>query len=146
MNVYVASSWRNEVQPEVVKCLRAAGHEVYDFRDADGFHWSQVDPEGGQGAGYEVGTSARKYLQMVRHPVAVKGFARDRDALVEADACVLVLPCGKSAHLEAGYMAGLGLPVIVLLEDPMQPELMYLLLHKAATSIEQVVEQLEGLA
>ena len=28
------------------------------------------------------------------------------DALLEADACVLVLPCGASAHLEFGYAVG----------------------------------------
>ena len=29
-HIYVASSWRNEYYPEVVKALREAGHEVYD--------------------------------------------------------------------------------------------------------------------
>lgn len=145
MKVYVASSWRNELQPQVVKALRRAGHDVYDFRDADGFHWSQVDPEGGPDAGYEAGTPVAKYLAMVKHPIAVRGFARDRDALLWADVCVLVLPCGKSAHLEAGYAAGEGKPVIVLLEDLVQPELMYLLLYKAATSIGQVLDQLGDL-
>lgn len=49
MRIYVASSWRNERQPEVVARLRAEGHEVYDFRrpngQQDGFHWSEIDPE-----------------------------------------------------------------------------------------------------
>ena len=31
--IYVASSWRNKYQPEVVTALRKAGHEVYDFRN-----------------------------------------------------------------------------------------------------------------
>ena len=31
--IYVASSWRNKYQPEVVAALRKAGHEVYDFRN-----------------------------------------------------------------------------------------------------------------
>ena len=31
--IYVASSWRNEYYPEVVRQLREAGHEVYDFRN-----------------------------------------------------------------------------------------------------------------
>ena len=31
--IYVASSWRNREQPSVVKALREAGHEVYDFRN-----------------------------------------------------------------------------------------------------------------
>ena len=32
MKLYIASSWRNEYYPDVVKTLREAGHEVYDFR------------------------------------------------------------------------------------------------------------------
>ena len=30
MKVYVASSWRNERQQEIVRALREAGHDVYD--------------------------------------------------------------------------------------------------------------------
>lgn len=33
MNIYVASSWRCARQPAVVAALRAAGHEVYDFKN-----------------------------------------------------------------------------------------------------------------
>lgn len=31
--IYVASSWRNPYQPEVVAALRKTGYEVYDFRN-----------------------------------------------------------------------------------------------------------------
>ena len=53
MKVYVASSWRRtERHDEIVTALRAAGHEVYDYRKPHfgpgergvGFHWSEVDP------------------------------------------------------------------------------------------------------
>jgi len=44
--IYVASSWRNPYQPEVVAALRKAGHEVYDFRNPEdnpgGFHWADT--------------------------------------------------------------------------------------------------------
>ena len=47
--IYVASSWRNPYYPEVVKRLREAGHEVYDFRNppqgGSGFHWTDVDQD-----------------------------------------------------------------------------------------------------
>ena len=32
MKIYVASSWRNQHQPEIVTMLRANGFKVYDFR------------------------------------------------------------------------------------------------------------------
>lgn len=31
--VYVASSWRNLLQPGVVSALRSMGHWVYDFKN-----------------------------------------------------------------------------------------------------------------
>ncbi len=32
-DIYLASSWRNDLQPEVLLALRDAGHAVYDFRN-----------------------------------------------------------------------------------------------------------------
>ena len=44
--IYVASSWRNPYQPEVVKKLRELGHQVFDFRNPPdgkgGFFWKDV--------------------------------------------------------------------------------------------------------
>lgn len=45
--IYVASSWRNSFQQDVVKFLRDVGHEVYDFKNPPhgrgGFSWSDID-------------------------------------------------------------------------------------------------------
>ena len=48
----------------------------------------------------------------MKHPLAEKQFAADLEALEWADACVLVPPCGRSAHTEAGWMAGRGKKVV----------------------------------
>ena len=40
-------------------------------------------------------------------------FKADLDALNWADTCLLVLPCGRSAHTEAGWMKGAGKKVVV---------------------------------
>lgn len=46
--IYVASSWRNVFQQDVVNILRDLGHEVYDFKNPPhgngGFKWSDIDP------------------------------------------------------------------------------------------------------
>ena len=48
MKIYVASSWRNPEQPEVVTALRSLSYEVYDFRNPgdgkSGFGWREIDP------------------------------------------------------------------------------------------------------
>ena len=81
--VYVASSWRNAYQPEVVRRLREAGHAVYDFRNPvenpGGFHWADVDP------GWQE-WSPREYIEHLDHPVARKGFQADLNAMLWAEA------------------------------------------------------------
>lgn len=137
--VYVASSWRNAYQPEVVKRLREAGHEVYDFRNPTenpgGFHWADIDPAW-------LDWSAREYIEHLDHPVARKGFQADLNAMLWADACVLVLPCGRSAHTEAGWFAGRGLRTIVYIPEKQEPELMYKLFDTVTDSMDGVLQAL----
>ena len=143
MRIYVASSWRNEErQQAVVTALRDAGHDVYDFRNPapgdHGFSWEQcVEAE-------QLRDPRRFRSEVLTHPIALAGFAKDRGALAMADATVLVLPCGRSAHLELGYAVGRRQRTIVLLDDPMsEPELMYLLCSHICISIEEIVELLQ---
>ncbi len=138
MKIYVASSWRNNYQPAVVELLRAAGYEVYDFRHPadgnDGFHWSEIDPAW-------KGWTPERFRECLEHPVARKGFAYDMEALMACDACVLVMPCGRSAHLELGWAVGAGKKTCVLLEDG-EPELMYRMVDKLALDGGEVVDWL----
>lgn len=66
-----------------------------------------------------------EYLRMVNHPRAIEGYDADFAAMEKADTFVMVLPCGKSAHLELGWAIGAGKRTAILLEDPVEPELMY---------------------
>lgn len=128
--LYVASSWRNRHYPTVVAMLRgvsaAADIEpdngtwaVHDFRDEAGyFSWRQIDPD------WEA-WDRHAYVAKVRHPLADVGFNRDMGGLNRATACLLVGPCGRSAHLELGYAAGNGLATAIYLPEDQEPELMY---------------------
>jgi hypothetical protein len=139
VKVYVASSWRNKYQPNVVAELRAAGHEVYDFRNPrqgdTGFHWSEIDPAWQRWREID-------YRDALKHPIAESGFASDFDAMQWADACVLVLPCGRSAHLEAGWFAGQGKPCLIFIPEPIEPELMYKM-GRVCVWMEEVLKNLE---
>ena len=137
--IYVASSWRNPYFPEVVARLREAGHEVYDFRNPPhggaGFHWTDIDPDA-------PAWTYAQYAEGLHHPLAERQFQADIDALTWADTCVLVLPCGRSAHTEAGWMAGAGKRVIAYIPEMVEPELMYKLFAGVAGSLEELVEKL----
>jgi len=140
MKIYVASSWRNDNQQNVVVALRAGGHLVYDFRNPDhgggGFHWSDIDPDWQQ-------WSPEKFREGLEHDVAASGFGSDMDAMKWADACVLVMPCGRSAHLELGWFVGAGKRTVILLEDG-EPELMYRMVDHLCIDLGEVLSVLGG--
>lgn len=128
MKIYLASSWKNQDQPRVLALLREAGHEVYDFRNpaegASGFAWKDCSTE----CAATHAKTPESFLRALCTDRAQEGFSFDKAALDWSEATVLLLPCGRSAHLEAGYAAGQGKPVFVYLsETGFEPELMYLL-------------------
>lgn len=61
-----------------------------------------------------------------------------------ADACVLVLPSGRSAHLEAGWFAGKNKPVYVLTRDGEEPELMAKMCTAICTSFSELMDAIDG--
>ena len=135
--IYVASSWRNKYFPAVVEALRAKGHEVYDFRNpphgGNGFRWTDIDEKA-------LEWSFDEYSEGLHHPKAERQFKADLEALEWADTCVLVLPSGRSAHTEAGWMAGVGRRVFVYIPEMQEPELMYKLFDGVAGSMEDLLE------
>ena len=138
MKVYVASSWRNDTQPIAIQYLRLRGFEVYDFRNPSegdkGFHWSEIDPEWKS-------WDATKYINSLNHPIAQAGYAKDWEAMQWAEACLLIMPCGRSAHLEAGYFVGARKPLIIMVEDG-EPELMYKMATSIVVCLEAAVDEL----
>ncbi len=127
MKLYVASSWRNPIQPRIVKLLRYHSHEVYDFRQphlgpgagGTGFAWSEIDPAWEQ-------WTAGQYAQALHHPLAELGLASDKAGLDWAEGGVFVAPAGCSASLELGYLIGQGKACWVLCYDgAMEPDLMF---------------------
>ena len=128
------------VQPNVVRVLIKAGHEVYDFRNPNkkepGFHWSDIDSDWEQ-------WSSEKLIDGLEHPLATKGFMTDMEGLDWADAVVMVMPCGRSSHLELGYAVGNRKKTIILLSQS-EPELMYKMADYLVTDIDQMLIALEA--
>jgi hypothetical protein len=142
MRIYVASSWRNQRQPSVVEALQGDGHDVYDFRHPStedaGFHWSEIDPK------WESWSPA-EFRDALQHPLAVSAFGLDMAALPDAEIVVLVLPCGRSAHLEFGHAVGSGAYGLILLADG-KPELTYRMADRLCLDLDELrkaVQELE---
>jgi hypothetical protein len=139
MKIYVASSWRNPYQQTVVDELRNQGHEVYDFMNppngSGGFAWSDIDENW-------IDWTVDEYRDALNHPIAEDGFNSDFDGMKWADVCVMVLPCGRSANTEAGWMKGAGKKVIVFSPIKQEPELMYKIYDHIASTYEELSKQL----
>jgi hypothetical protein len=141
-NIYLASSWRNPFQQEIVNVLRDAGHVVYDFKNPSegikGFAWSDIDNNWKN-------WDTQQFIEALHHPIAESGFTNDFKAMIEADCCVLLLPSGRSAHLEGGYFAGHGLKKLVIFSPTKEePELMYKLADFVSDSMEEILIYLES--
>ena len=121
---YLASSWRNELQPEMVNWLRQEGHEVYDFRNptegVGGFGWSEIDENWR-------GWTPQEFIEGLQHPAAERGYKLDFEALYACDVCIMMRPCGVSAALELGWAAGYGARTAIYIpaHHMGEPELMY---------------------
>jgi hypothetical protein len=154
MKIYAATSWRNPFQPSVVEALRKENFEVYDFRhpvDGDeGFHWSEIDEEWRS-------WTPDQYIAHLNHPLAERGFAHDENGLITSDAGVLILPCNRSSHLEAGYFYGAKKPLIIYIPKAVSmaeegrggsydftPELMYKVTKHIYTDLKLVISALKG--
>jgi len=139
--IYVASSWRNESQQEVVRRLREAGYTVYDFKNPkpgnNGFAWKSIDPD------WQAWTP-EQYRAALDHPLAVAGYASDFGAMEDCHACVFVQPCGVSAAMELGWCVGAGKFCVALLAAGREPDLMIKMADELVLSLEDAVEALDG--
>ena len=131
MKIYVATSWRNEFQPTVVRVLRSEGHQVYDFRGEEGFSWREVDENWAK-------WTPEEYITGLRHPCAERGFKRDMDALRWCEVCVYVMPCGPSASMEMGWAKGSGKFVLAYIPGLREPDLMVKMADFVTTDLERV--------
>lgn len=128
-SVYLIGSLRNPAVPEIAKELRACGFEVFDDWFAAG---EEADDKW---QAYEKGRG-RGFAEALRGHAATNVFQFDKRNLDRCDAAVLVLPAGKSGHLELGYFLGTGKPGFILLDgEPDRFDVMY----KFATGVYRTV-------
>ena len=75
-----------------------------------------------------------------RMSMRMRRTGRLRSMPMDCDTCVLVLPCGRSAHTEAGWMAGAGRRVIAYISEMVEPELMYKLFDQVVGNLDDLVQ------
>ncbi len=130
--MYLIGSLRNPKIPEIAKRLRDAGIEVFDDWYAAGEKADDAWRE------YEIGRG-HTYKEALEGWAANHVFEFDRDHIRRADAGLLVLPAGKSGHLELGAMLGMGKRGYILLDSPDRWDVMYKF-AKVTDDLEEVIK------
>lgn len=117
--IYVIGSLRNERFLTVTNCLRQAGIEVFD-------EWYAASPTADDAWRDYEKTRGWSYIRALRESLAAEHvFNFDKTHLDRCTAALLVLPAGKSGHLELGYAIGRGKRGAILLDDPERWDVMY---------------------
>ena len=135
--IYLIGALKNGAIPDVARRLRSYGHDVFDAwwapgPEADKF-WQSYEESRGHSFGVAL---AQPFSQHI--------YAFDKFWLDWADTGVLVMPAGKSAHLELGYLLGRGLPGYILLpEEPADWDQMYNLATGVYYSVDELMEALD---
>ena len=134
MIIYLIGSLRNLEIPIVASRLRSIGYEVFD-------DWYAAGPEADDyWRDYEIGRG-HTFREALDGYAAYHVWEYDRYHLDRANAGVLVLPAGKSGHLELGYLIGQGKPGYILLDkNPERYDVMYRFAEKVVTSVDELVK------
>lgn len=123
--LYVIGSLRNPNVPKIAAVLRSKGFFVFD-------DWYAAGPEADDYWQKYEKAKGHTFPQALAGKAATNVYRFDKANLDASDAGVLVMPGGKSAHLELGYLVGTGKPGYILLEkEPDRFDVMY----KFATAV-----------
>lgn len=137
-SVYVIGSLRGPHVPKVAANLRASGFDVFD-------DWFAAGPEADDyWRTYEI-DRGHNYEQALSGYAARHVFGYDRSHLDRCDAAVLVLPAGRSGHLELGYFIGSGKPGYILLDDEYDRwDVMYGFAALVTRDLDKIIEDLRN--
>jgi nucleoside 2-deoxyribosyltransferase len=113
--IYLIGSLRNEKIPHLAKKMRGLSDDLEVFDD-----WFSPGPEADDfWRNYEK-VRGSTYKEALRNWAGRHVFEFDHHHIDRADIGVLIMPAGKSGHLELGYMIGQGKPCFIYFDE--EPE------------------------
>jgi len=131
--IYLIGSLRNPDIPHIGNRLREAGFEVFD----DWFAGGKIADDEWQK--YET-VRGRSYREALRGYAAGHVFNFDLAHLARSSIGLLILPAGKSGHLELGWMLGQEKPGYVLFDkEPERWDVMYQFTNEVFFDLEDCV-------
>jgi hypothetical protein len=135
-SIYLIGSLRNPEVPEIAKAIRKAGHDCFD-------DWYAAGPEADDYWRTYEKDKGNTYKQALAGYAANHVWEYDHFHLDRCDTALLVLPAGKSGHLELGYSIGAGKTGIIRLDkDYDRWDVMYRFAQDVCENLDEVLEAL----
>lgn len=134
--IYIIGSLRNPNIPIVGNAVRAAGFEAFDDwwgtgEKADD-HWLEYEKLRG-----------RSFAEALAGHAAQHTFQLDRDNIIRADGVIMVMPAGKSGHMEFGFARRGGVPGVILLDgEPDRYDVMYNFASLVTTDVAEAINHI----
>lgn len=133
--LYLIGSLRNENVQKIAATIRERCEiEVFD-------DWQAAGPEADdKWRDYEK-ARGRTYKQALYEGHAARHvYEYDKRHLDRATMAALIMPSGRSGHLELGYVLGRQKPGFIFTEDPDRWDTMYLFATRVVDTIDELVE------
>ena len=129
--IYIIGSLKNGEVRAVANKLRALGYEVFD-------DWQAAHPDADDNWRDYEKNRGRTYKEALVGHAARQVYEFDKRHLDDSDVAILLLPAGRSGHLELGYFVGQGKPGYILLDNPDRWDVMYQFAHGVFESFEDL--------
>lgn len=134
---FVSGRWRNRDNVlDLAKKIREKGFAVYCFLEAShATHRIKNDPE----------EDMKKFenLDWRNDPYVKKVFENDMNGQKNSETFVMLLPAGKSCHIEAGVAYGLGKKCILIGEQK-EAESLYLIFDEIYPTVDDFLHSLNS--
>jgi nucleoside 2-deoxyribosyltransferase len=138
-SIYVIGSLRNKNVPEFAQTLRLEGFDVFD-------DWFAPGPEADDFWQKYSNGREQDYAEALKSHAAQHVFEFDKKHLDRCDLAILLMPGGKSAHLELGYTIGRGKPGYIFFPDgePERYDVMYNFATGVFFDINKLIRELKA--
>jgi len=138
---FIASRWRNkEIVEELTEKIRNKGKTVYCFLEEETNN-SEIKITKEDLSPDDFMNKFESIPDWKNNPEVRKIFEIDMSALKNSEKLILLLPAGKSAHIEAGVAYGMGKTCIVIGEQT-EAQSLYLIFNKFYNSIDDFISTL----
>jgi len=138
-SIYIIGALKNRTIPHLANQIEKLGIEAFDS-------WQSPGPDADIYLKKYEKLRGRNHLQAMKGYAAQQIFQFDKNHLDRCDAAVLVMPAGKSGHLELGYTIGRGKPGFILFDrEPRKYDIMHLFATDIFYSTKDLLKQLKKL-